>query len=179
MGNNRLKEDDVAREKARREESLQFVVSHYRHDAFNASRDWRALGLDRRPWLLRHAAAVAMWGVALAACAAVAVWMLSPAPAPAPAAPVPAEKAIPAAPASHNESRRIEFTDASFSEVAQAVEKVYGVRLADLPDSSERISLCYEGSAADLVETLNSLFGCHLRIVAPAPSNEADSTYRR
>lgn len=177
MGNDRLKEEDMLREKARREDSLQFVAGHYRHDAFSADRDWRALGLERHSWLRRHAAA-AIWGVAFAACAAVAVWMLSPSPEPQPVPAPVQEETLPPVRPTDSVSRRIEFTDASFGEVAEAVESVYGVRLGNIPDSPEKITMSYEGTASDLVATLNSLFGCDLRIVTPAPRQESDTTYQ-
>ena len=59
---------------------------------------------------------------------------------------------------------RLEFTDAPVSRVVQKIENVYGVRLSNLPPDDPRLTLSYTGTAADLVETINTMLGCDIRI---------------
>lgn len=148
----------------REERSLQFVAEHYRKGSFDAKRDWLALGLGRTSWLRRNIAAAAFWGVALVACAGLATWALIPkdsteksqvetveAPATQPVAP-------------QKISHRIEFTDATLEEVVAAVNEIYGVTLTNLPETNQRFTLSYEGTAEDFVQTLNSLLGSSIAI---------------
>lgn len=145
------------------EESLRFVVSHYSDDAFSARRGWERLGIQRESWWRRHAVAASVGAVVLAASAAITLWHMNDAQAPsAPAV----ETVAPSAPASVSatESRRIEFSDASLPEVVAAIEHVYGVKVSGHTDSSERLTLSYEGSATGLVDAINELLGTDLRI---------------
>lgn len=152
------------------ESSLEFVVNHWSKDAFDARRDWRELGLVRLPWWRRHAAAAAICGVVLAACAALGTWVIV-----SESENISEEQTQPAATPVEvsadpmTVSRRIEFSDASLQEVADAVAKIYGVRLENLPSEAGRVTLSYEGTAPDLVETLNFMLGSSIRI---APLSE-------
>ena len=49
--------------------------------------------------------------------------------------------------------------------MAAEIEKVYGVKLGNVPDDDIRLSLSYEGTAADLVDTINDLLGTEIEIV--------------
>lgn len=151
-------------DREREERSLRFVTEHYREGSFDTRRDWHALGLGRTSWLRRNIAAAAIWGIAIAACAGIATWILIPSGTPEPdAAPthvVPATATV----APENANHRIEFTDASLEEVAAAVNKTYGVKLINLPDTDQHLTLSYEGTATDFVETLNALLGSSIRI---------------
>ena len=44
------------------------------------------------------------------------------------------------------------------------IEKVYDVRLTSLPEEEYRLTLSYEGTAEDLVATINELLGTHIEI---------------
>lgn len=151
-------------DREREERSLRFVAEHYRQDSFDARRDWLALGLGRTSWLRRNIAAASIWGIAIAACAGIATWLLVPSDTPEPnASPthvVPATATV----APEDVNHRIEFTDATLEEVAAAVNKTYGVTLVNLPDTAQRLTLSYEGTATDLVETINALLGSAIRI---------------
>lgn len=160
-------------ENVSREDSLEFVVNHWSKDAFDARRDWRELGLVRLPWWRRHAAAAAIGGVVLAACAALGTWVIvSESENISEVQTRPAATPIEISADPMTESRRIEFTDASLQEVAEAVRKVYGVSLENLPADAGRVTLSYEGTAPDLVETLNFMLGSSIRI---APLSEVAS----
>ncbi|MBD5231387.1 MAG: hypothetical protein HDS66_04430 [Bacteroidales bacterium] len=145
--------------------SLDFVVKFYRPGAFKPD-GWFIE--NPQPWWRRHAVAAAIAGIALVAAAAVATYVAfrpkqeAPAPLPAaPAAPAPeAPQAIPTTP----EVRKVEFENASLSQVVAAIEATYGVKVAGLPAEEMRLTLSYQGTAEDLVLTINDLLGTNLVI---------------
>ena len=62
-------------------------------------------------------------------------------------------------------SRKIEFTDAPLADVVKEIERVYEVHVVNVPEMGDyRLTLSYEGTAKDLVETINELLGTSLGI---------------
>lgn len=59
---------------------------------------------------------------------------------------------------------RLEFNDAPLSEVVDGVENAYGVTLTNVPEDDLRLTLSYEGTAQDFIETVNELLGTEIRI---------------
>ena len=59
---------------------------------------------------------------------------------------------------------RLEFSNASLSEVTDEICRVYGVTLANIPIEDYRLTLSHEGNAYDLVETINELLGTDIVI---------------
>lgn len=141
--------------------SLEFVTKHYREGAFRPLLMFAPV--VSRPWWRSRAAAVS------AACAAVLVasaafYFLNVTPAKSPEMSAAAATEA-AATASANEVKRIEFTDAPLSRVAGEIEKVYGVTVNGVPaDTTLRLTLSYEGTAADLTATINELLDTDLTI---------------
>lgn len=147
-------------------ESLKFVARHYREGAFR--RDLSFLPAVM-PWWRRHGVAAAVAGVALVAAAAVATFtgvFSGPTASEAPAdtivaAPAVARPDTVAAPV----SLTISFTDAPLSRVVAEIESNYHVTVANVPDGdSRRLTLSYEGTAADLVATINDLLGTEMEV---------------
>ncbi|MDE5876639.1 MAG: DUF4974 domain-containing protein [Muribaculaceae bacterium] len=61
--------------------------------------------------------------------------------------------------------KRIEFEDASLAEVVTAIENTYGVKLGNVPTSStQHITMSYSGTADDVVEAINEIFGLHITV---------------
>lgn len=62
--------------------------------------------------------------------------------------------------------RVIDFEEAPLSQVVQKIREVYGVEVTDLPAHPERynLSLHYEGSALDLVETINDILDTDMKV---------------
>lgn len=58
----------------------------------------------------------------------------------------------------------LEFIDAPLSEVVEKIETTYGVTISGLPDKELYLTLKYEGTAQDLVETINDALGTDLKI---------------
>lgn len=141
------------------EESLSFVVRYYKRGAlrptmlFVAPNRWRRLAV---------AASIAFGIIVASAC----VYLLtvhepvtdSIQDTTAPVASTPAE-------APEKVSRRIKFDDAPLADVVQEIEKVYGVKVTPVADNdTTRLTLSYEGNAADLLDTINELLGTDLKL---------------
>lgn len=59
---------------------------------------------------------------------------------------------------------RIEFHDAPLKDVASDIERVYDVKINNVPAGDIRLTISYEGTAADAVETINDLLGTNLTV---------------
>ena len=155
----------------KQEESLRFVANHYNSRAFDQDAAWRRITghepsaessghtfpLRRRRFAVAASIAAA---VVISASAAFFTWVL-------PSAETDNQTSIESTDASRGSLtavRRIEFTDAPLADVVQAIERVYGVRVGNLPVESYRLTLSYEGNARDLIATINELLGTNLRI---------------
>ena len=143
------------------DENISFVARHWRSGAFSASAGWRRLGIPRAGWARWRVAASIAAGTVLAASAI--IYNIVPPGTPEPS--VPTENITAPAPSSTPEIKRIEFDNRPIAVVAAEIEKVYGVKLGNVPDDDLRLSLSYEGTAADLVDTINDLLGTEIEIV--------------
>lgn len=74
-----------------------------------------------------------------------------------------AQPAIPAA----EIVRIIDFEEATLSEVVEKIRVVYGVEVTDLPINPDQytLSLHYEGSAIDLVDTINDILDTDMKVL--------------
>ena len=59
---------------------------------------------------------------------------------------------------------KIQFADAALSDVAEEIEKAYGVKILNIPEKEIRLTISYEGNAYDVVDTINDLLGTDLKI---------------
>ncbi len=156
-------------------ESLEFVIRYYRRDAFRPDDELFRVESLRKPRWRRTAIAASIAVGVLAASAFLYVNLTRVAPE-APAqeettvvAPVPEVKA-------ENEVKRIEFKDATLKEVATAIAETYGVEVEGVDAQSDvRLTLSYEGTAEDLVATINELLGTKLRIASDVSVKSDDN----
>lgn len=150
--------------------SLDFVARHYRKGAFPEDTSFMSsfLSASRRAFRRRLAIAAASAACVIVAVAAVITFMNRPAPTP--AQPVIIEQSQPAVtPVSEKRSAdevvRLEFTDATLSEVITKIEETYDLKVTNLPeDMNQRLTLSYEGNAADLITSINEVLGTNLKI---------------
>lgn len=151
------------------QDSMEFVTRHYRTGASLPTRRFATVIGWRRPAIAASIAA----GV-LAASAAYFVYFKGNAPSEAPAAAPVEATAAPQVEAPTLRVERIEFADVPLGRVALEIESVYGVKLSPLSEAeaSQRITLSYEGTAADLVATINSLLGTDITIITPADTTD-------
>lgn len=180
------------------DEEVEFVAKHYRKNAFRrAARFVVPNGIRRNPAgsmeqdnmqrgegfvvpdVLRRRRAARRW-IAAASCAVVlsaSAYFISQVAFKPVAKPEPSRvetvsvKTVAAEP---EEIRRIEFNDAPLSTVAAEVERVYGVELDNITDPDVRISISYEGTASDFVETVNELLGTHITIKGENKNTETN-----
>ena len=63
--------------------------------------------------------------------------------------------------------RVIDFEEAPLTDVVAKIREVYGVEVTGLPDNPDRyrLSLHYEGSALDLVETINDILDTDMTVI--------------
>lgn len=149
------------------EESISFVSRYYRADAFDRRRMLAEITSERTRrgfWLRPLNVAASIGAAVLVAAACVIAYHIyndDGNQAPAPSIEKSEIKAVTPAVA---KSERIDFSDAPLSDVAAQIEKVYGVTIINVPQTEYRLTLSYEGTAADLIQTINDLLGTDLQI---------------
>lgn len=71
-------------------------------------------------------------------------------------------------PATHGENivRVIDFENAPLPVVVDKISRTYDVEITGLPESPDdyKLSLHYEGTASDLVETINEILGTEMTV---------------
>lgn len=147
------------------EESIDFVTLYYCKGAFDADRALRMIRfLPAVPWWRRRGVVAAAIGGALVASAAVFTYIV---PDREEGGNLPTEQVVTPAvetPAA-TEVKKIEFADAPLARVVEEIERVYNVKVTNLPAGGDyRLTLSYEGTAEDLVETINDLLGTNLAV---------------
>lgn len=151
-----------------KQSDLDFVVRHYRRGALSAKEAWQQLDIpDRKPRLLRifggrRAAAAACVAAVLTASAFIGYHFVGGSAAPVTVQTSASTRQTPAATAVQP---RLTFTDAPLSQVVATIERTYGVKVSGLGDDGDRrLTLSYQGSASDLIHTINELLGTKLAI---------------
>ncbi len=147
--------------------NIKFVVRHYRRNAFAPRRAWTRMGLRKQSGtrsILKIAAAAAVL-VAVTATAAVlirnAYFSFSS------STPEEIRNVQPALQESPLATvRAIDFDNAPLPIVIDRINEVYGIEITNLPadTGSHRLTLHYEGNAAELVETINEILDINLLI---------------
>lgn len=144
--------------------SLDFVARYYRPNAFRPDAELFRTQ-TRRPWWRRGAIAASVVAATLVASACFYTFVIK---APTPAVEeVTAPAATAGAPAEELSARviKIEFSDAALADVVKEIEKTYGVEVTNLPESGQyRLTLSYEGTATDLIETINEILGTEMKV---------------
>lgn len=152
-------------EKEKYDDSLDFVTGHYCPGAFRPLPLAKLLHINvRTPLFRRRTVAAACVASVLIACAGIGTYIYirheAPAATPAVETTIPMTQPVSTA----KEIKRITFNDTPLAEVVKEIEKVYDVRLTSLPEEEYRLTLSYEGTAEDLVATINELLGTHIEI---------------
>lgn len=146
-------------EEEKNDNSLNFVVRYYRKDAFRPRRLGKILHFEpRHRFFSRRNIAAACVTTALIACAGIGTYLyVQPdASKETPAVEVPVSTT--------QEIHRLKFDNAPLSEVIKEIESVYSVKLTSLPQEEYRLTLSYEGTAEDLIATINELLGTKIEI---------------
>lgn len=141
---------------------IQYIAKHYRKGLFVTEPALRRIKSTGRPW----------WTPAKIAAASIAVVVMS-----ATAAVLIHNSSIsePSTPTEQIETpvmpakavvRVIDFEETPLTVVVAEIKNVYGVEVIDLPENADeyKLSLHYEGSATDLVETINAILDTDMKI---------------
>lgn len=144
------------------EENIDFVARHYRQGAFDVRESLKKIkgGMERRRIYVRAAAVAA---VLLVAAGASALWYKLSERAQEPEDIVAAEVTTTAGPET---VRVIDLQDAPLAEVVDSVESIYGVKVGGTGTDADsvRLTLRYEGTAAEIIELINDDFDLKLYI---------------
>ncbi len=141
---------------------IKYIAKYYRKGLFAVEPALRRIRGSKAVWWTRSRIAAACVGAAiLTATAAVFVrnnFFVNPAQETEQTAP----SSIPAA----EIVRAIDFEDAPLPVVVAKIKEVYGVEVINLPDDAEEysLSLHYEGSALDLIDTINDILDTEMTI---------------
>lgn len=160
------------KENNKTEESLRFVTRHFEDDTLLPRTGWEQFISTHHISSFRHNIAAACIGaVVLAASASIYYFTTRPeSTAPVENVVTPAETAV----APELRIERIEFHDAPLKEVVAEIERVYGVTIGNVPEEDINITISYEGTAQDVVETINDLLNLNLTV-----SPKSDSVSRK
>lgn len=153
--------------KQKNEESLQFVARHFQDDTLLSRPGWRYFKLTHnllksRFTFSRSVAAACIGVIVLAASASIYFFALSSKDS-APEGNFSAPEPLPSV-SFEEKSLRIEFQDATLKQVVAEIERAYGVTISNLPSEEMKITISYEGTAEDVVETINALLDINLTI---------------
>ena len=146
----------------RLDDDITFIAKRYRTGRFNTRNAWRHLGIGPLPvWRKYPVAAAIAAAIVLTASAAIIYKTTS---APDASAPVPETHAGTCA--TTTAVKAIDFEDAPLPEVVEMINATYGVEVENLPESAHelRLSLHYQGTAADLVATINDILGTEMTV---------------
>ena len=148
----------MANEKEIRD-SLDFVTKYYDEDSFTTSKGWRKLmGTTSSFWNLKKVAAASAIAVVVTASAFIYHDFCNKSDA------VGETRESPVVLSDKDFSTRIEFKDATLKEVINEIEKIYNVKIENVPDTDVRITLSYEGTAEELVDVINDICTTKLTI---------------
>lgn len=144
------------------DKDLRFIARHYRKGMFAVKPALRRIKGTRYAWWTRTRIAAACTIAALFTATAALFVYNSRFSGVGPAVPETEQQAIPAA----EIVRVIDFEKAPLSEVVAKIREVYGVEVYDLPADPDQyeLSLHYEGSALDLVETINDILDTDMKV---------------
>ncbi|MDE6742128.1 MAG: hypothetical protein K2J58_07340 [Muribaculaceae bacterium] len=144
------------------DKGLRFIARHYRKGMFAVRPALHRIKGKRSAWWTRtRIAAACVTAAILTATAAVFVhnYRVSRIE---PDTTKTVKPSIPAA----DIVRVIDFEEAPLTEVVAKIRKVYGVEVTGLPADPDQymLSLHYEGSAIDLVETINDILDTDMKV---------------
>lgn len=155
-------------EKNNTEESIRFVTRHYQDDTLMPREGWQRFSISHHISSLRRNVAAACIGAVVFAAAASIYYFNSRPDIPAAVENVNVQ---PTETATASE-QRIEFHDAPLKKVVAEIERVYGVTVDNVPSEEISLTISYEGTAQDVVETINDLLNLNLTV---SPKSDSDS----
>lgn len=147
------------------DQKFEFVISHFKDGTLLPNEGWSRFKLTHRISSLKHyVAAASVVAIVLAASASLYYFYR-------PNTDSESEKiqlvtTEETKTTAKNKIEKIEFHDASLKEVIAEIERVYNVKITNIPEEDIRVTISYEGTAQDVVETLNELLNTNLVIAS-------------
>ncbi len=149
------------------EEDLQFVAHHFKEGTLLPSNGWRKFKLTHHLSSVRfRVAAASIAAVVFAASASIYYFSSHTTPSTSEESIKVATQGTALPP--DTKTAKIEFKNTPLSEVVAEIERVYGVKVINIPTDQIMVTISYEGTASDVVETINDLFDTHLKIASNA-----------
>lgn len=151
---------------------IDFVTKHYSEGRFKVNAGWRRLGIaSAYRWRPVKVASIVAVTMVIGATAAIVYHNYG----------LGTREAVPADAVSRREVVKpveeasvvschavmvIDFEDAPLTQVVEKIKEVYGVSVVGMTPAAEscKLSLHYEGTADDLIETINEILGTELAI---------------
>lgn len=145
------------------DKDLRFITRHYRKGLFSTEAALRRIKGSNSSWWTRTRIAAACTIAAVVTATAAVFIHNQRISVIAPETTSVEQTAIPAAEMVHV----IDFEEAPLTEVVDKIREVYGVDVTDLPPAPDQytLSLHYEGSAIDLVETINDILDTDMKVI--------------
>lgn len=143
------------------EKDFSFIAKHYRRGSFSVDKAWTSLGITAASrWQRFRAAAVIAGVIVLSATAAIIynhVELSSNRT---------AVETVNDLSETNEVVRIIDFENVSLPVVVDKIKDVYGVNVVNLPENAESyiLSLRYEGTAEDLLMTINEILDTEMII---------------
>ena len=150
------------------EDSMRFVVAHFEKGVFIRHKAWDKI-MEKNRFNWRRMLAAASIACAILAASAFIYTSLSPS-LHKDAGIIDNIETDPSLTVDGSVSTaKLEFKDAPLSDVVREIETTYGVSISGLPENEPTLTLSYEGSASELVETINDVLNTSLVIEDDIP----------
>ncbi len=143
------------------DKSSEFVVRHFKEGRLLPDEGWRRFRLTHHiTSLKRYITAASVAAVVLTATAS--LYFYSTNSSKSGSEYVPSTMFEETGTSAENKIEKIEFYNASLKEVVAEIERIYDVSISNVPEEEIRVTISYEGSASDVVDTLNDLLNTNL-----------------
>lgn len=142
--------------------NIDFIAKHYRKGLFAIEPALcRIKGVRKKIWTLPKIAAVSSFVIAIGATAAILITGYYNPKETGEEVPV-MEKISPM-----SVSHIIDFDDVPLTTVVEQINLIYGVEVENIPVNADEVfvTIHYEGTASDLIETLNEILETHMKIM--------------
>lgn len=150
-------------EKEKDEKNILFVARHYVKGHFSPKEAWKKLDIRPQSWWTFGRVAAALAGVIVLSATATLIIREVNAPSPAPAT----EQPVAQPTTSPAMARRvIDFDNTPLTDVVKKIHEVYDVEVTDVPANANelRLSIHFEGNAADLIDAINEILDTQMKI---------------
>lgn len=145
------------------EESVKFVAQNFEEGSLLPRKGWQRFRLAHRiSNFRRNIAAACIATIVLAASAS--IYYLSSATSETESNETFSHSSVETTETTAEKTVKIEFKDTPLKQVVAEIEQAYDVTVDNVPEEEIRLTISYEGTASDVVETINDLLNTNLTI---------------